>query len=105
MQSLITPRRSLQHQDRFTHLHAVNLLANDIYTPAEGKRLFALIAFGASSGAAFGAYISGHLIDVLGVHAMLLVAAAILAVSLIVFNVAATEAELIIAESIREMPT
>ena len=61
--------------------------ANDIYTPAEGKRLFALIAFGASSGAVFGAYISGHLIDVLGVHAMLLVAAAILALSLVVFNV------------------
>ena len=61
--------------------------ANDIYTPAEGKRLFALIAFGASSGAVFGAYISGHLIEVLGVHAMLLVAAAILALSLVVFNV------------------
>lgn len=61
--------------------------ANDIYTPDEGKRLFALIAFGASSGAVFGAYISSHLIDALGVHAMLLVAAAILALSLVLFNV------------------
>ena len=61
--------------------------ANDIYTPDEGKRLFALIAFGASSGAVFGAFISGKLIGVLGVHAMLLVAAVILAASLIVFNI------------------
>ena len=28
--------------------------ANDIYTPEAGKRLFAVIAFGASSGAVFG---------------------------------------------------
>jgi AAA family ATP:ADP antiporter len=61
--------------------------ANDIYTPEQGKRLFALIAFGASLGAVFGAFISGRLIGVLGVHAMLLVAAVILAASLVVFNV------------------
>jgi AAA family ATP:ADP antiporter len=60
--------------------------ANDLYTPEAGKRLFALVAFGASSGAVFGAYISGHLIGVLGVHAMLLVAAVILAASLMLFN-------------------
>lgn len=60
--------------------------ANDLYTPEAGKRLFALVAFGASSGAVFGAFISGHLIGVLGVHAMLLVAAVILAASLMVFN-------------------
>jgi AAA family ATP:ADP antiporter len=60
--------------------------ANDLYTPESGKRLFALVAFGASSGAVFGAFISGHLIGVLGVPAMLLVAAAILAASLTLFN-------------------
>ena len=60
--------------------------ANDLYTPDAGKRLFALVAFGASSGAVFGAFISGHLIGVLGVHAMLLVAAVILAASLMLFN-------------------
>jgi ATP:ADP antiporter, AAA family len=60
--------------------------ANDTYTPDAGKRLFALVAFGASSGAVFGAFISGHLIGVLGVHAMLLIAAAILAASLMLFN-------------------
>ncbi len=60
--------------------------ANDLYTPERGKRLFALIAFGASSGAVFGAFISGRLINVLGVHAMLLLAATILAASLMLFN-------------------
>jgi AAA family ATP:ADP antiporter len=60
--------------------------ANDLYTPEAGKRLFALIAFGASTGAVFGAYISRDLIEVLGVNALLLVAGAILVVSLILFN-------------------
>ncbi len=60
--------------------------ANDLYSPDAGKRLFAVIAFGASSGAVFGAWISGHLIGELGVHAMLLVAAVILAASLMLFN-------------------
>jgi AAA family ATP:ADP antiporter len=60
--------------------------ANDLYTPESGKRLFAFIAFGASSGAVFGAFVSGDLIDLLGVNALLLVAGAILAVSLILFN-------------------
>lgn len=60
--------------------------ANDLYTPEAGKRLFALVAFGASSGAVFGAFVSGHLIGQLGVHAMLLVAAGVLVVSLLLFN-------------------
>ncbi|MGB2816617.1 MAG: Npt1/Npt2 family nucleotide transporter [Burkholderiaceae bacterium] len=61
--------------------------ANDLYTPDAGKRLFAVIAFGASSGAVFGAYISGHLIGTLGVNPMLLVAAAVLAASMMLFNI------------------
>jgi AAA family ATP:ADP antiporter len=61
--------------------------ANDIYSPDAGKRLFAVIAFGASSGAVFGAYVSGQLIGVLGVHAMLLAASVVLAASLMLFNV------------------
>ena len=40
-----------------------------------GKRLFAVIAFGASTGAVAGAWLSGQLIDVIGVHALLLAAA------------------------------
>ena len=61
--------------------------ANDVYTPDEGKRLFAFIAFGASSGAVFGAWLSGELIGLLGVNALLLAAATILALSLLLFNV------------------
>jgi AAA family ATP:ADP antiporter len=61
--------------------------ANDLYTTEAGKRLFALIAFGASSGAVFGAFISSHLIGALGVAPLLLVAVVILAASLALFNV------------------
>jgi AAA family ATP:ADP antiporter len=61
--------------------------ANDVYTPEEGKRLFAVIAFGASSGAVFGAWVSRRLIDVLGVNPLLLAAAVVLAASLVLFNV------------------
>ena len=60
--------------------------ANDLYTPDAGKRLFALVAFGASAGAVFGAFISSHLINALGVNELLLIAAAILAASLMLFN-------------------
>ncbi|MGZ9032383.1 MAG: NTP/NDP exchange transporter [Burkholderiaceae bacterium] len=60
--------------------------ANDLYSPEAGKRLFAVIAFGASLGAVFGAWISGLLLGVLGVNAMLLVAAVVLASSLMLFN-------------------
>jgi AAA family ATP:ADP antiporter len=60
--------------------------ANDIHTPEEGKRLFAVIAFGASSGAVFGAWLSGRLIEAFGVRPLLLFAAAILAASLALFN-------------------
>ena len=60
--------------------------ANDVYAPDEGKRLFAVIAFGASSGAVFGAWAAGHLIPAVGVSALLLAAAAVLAASLMLFN-------------------
>jgi len=61
--------------------------ANDVYSPESGKRLFAVIAFGASSGAVFGSWISSQLIRSLGVHPLLLVAVTILAISLLLFNV------------------
>ncbi|MFN8177739.1 MAG: MFS transporter [bacterium] len=56
--------------------------ANDVYTPAQGKRLFAIVAFGASLGAVSGSWIAGQLIGPLGVTEMLLVAAGILVASL-----------------------
>ncbi len=61
--------------------------ANDIYTPEQGKRLFAIIAFGASFGAVSGSVISKVLIAPLGVEQMLVVAAAILMTTLILTNV------------------
>ena len=61
--------------------------ANDLYTPAAGKRLFAVIAFGASAGAVTGAWLSGQLIQVIGAHALLLAAATVLVLSLALFNV------------------
>ena len=60
---------------------------NDIYTPDSGKRLFALIAFGASGGAVFGAYLSGRIIHAAGVQTLMLFGAAVLAASLVLFNV------------------
>ena len=56
--------------------------ANDVYTPEQGKRLFVLVAFGASCGAVFGSFLANRLIPVFGVHEMLLVGAAVLASTL-----------------------
>lgn len=60
--------------------------ANDLYTVEAGKRLFAIIAFGASFGAVFGSYFAGLLIEPIGVYQLLLVAAALLLLSLIITN-------------------
>lgn len=61
-------------------------LANDVYTPEAGKRLFVIVAFGASAGAVFGSYLSGHLIDVVGVYQLLIISSAILGSSLLLTN-------------------
>lgn len=60
--------------------------ANDVYTPDQGKRLFAIVGFGASSGAVGGAWIAGKLI-VIGEAQLLLVAAALLAACVGLTNV------------------
>jgi AAA family ATP:ADP antiporter len=60
--------------------------ANDLYSPEAGKRLFAVIAFGASAGAVVGAWLSGQLIQLIGAPALLLAAAGVLALSLALFN-------------------
>jgi AAA family ATP:ADP antiporter len=52
--------------------------ANDLFDPDQGKRLFPLVALGASLGAALGSKVAGWLVEPLGVYALLLVAAAIL---------------------------
>jgi AAA family ATP:ADP antiporter len=58
--------------------------ANDLYTPEQGKRLFVLVAFGASCGAVFGSFMANRLIPIVGVHEMLLVASGVLASTLLV---------------------
>lgn len=60
--------------------------ANDIYTPAEGKRLFAIIAFGGSAGAVAGAKLAEILLDAIGIYELLLVSAGLLLVSLLITN-------------------
>lgn len=60
--------------------------ANDVYTPEQGKRLFPLVAFGASIGAVSGSLIAGRLIVPLGVEQMLVVAAVLLATTLLLTN-------------------
>ncbi len=61
--------------------------ANDLYTPEEGKRLFAIIAFGASAGAVVGSYALGEAIDSLGIGPLFLIAAGVLLAALVVTNV------------------
>jgi AAA family ATP:ADP antiporter len=60
--------------------------ANDIYTPEQGKRLFVLLAFGASAGGVFGPMIAKLAISTFGLHELLLISAAILLVSLALTN-------------------
>ena len=60
--------------------------ANDIYTPAEGKRLFTIIAFGGSAGAVLGAKIAQVLIGRIGIYELLLVSGALLLGSLLITN-------------------
>ncbi|KAA3618599.1 MAG: MFS transporter [Calditrichaeota bacterium] len=60
--------------------------ANDLYTPEAGKRLFAIVAFGASAGAVFGSSFAGLLIEPLGIYQLLLVSAGLLFLSLLITN-------------------
>lgn len=57
--------------------------ANDVYTPERGKRLFAIVAFGASFGAVAGSWVANRLIRALGVEEMLVVSAGLLLASLV----------------------
>jgi AAA family ATP:ADP antiporter len=57
--------------------------ANDVYTPEQGKRLFAILGFGQTLGATFGGVVSKVLIGHLRVHQLMLVAAAMLALYLL----------------------
>jgi AAA family ATP:ADP antiporter len=61
--------------------------ANDLYTPEQGKRLFAIVGFGGSLGAVGGALLTSVLIEGFGPLAMMLVAAATLVAAMLVSNV------------------
>lgn len=61
--------------------------ANDVYTTEEGKRLFPLVAFGASSGAVLGTWLPGRLQSLVGVLPLLLISAGVLALAVLITNI------------------
>jgi AAA family ATP:ADP antiporter len=61
--------------------------ANDFYTSEQGERLFPLVAAGGSLGAIAGAAAARQLFDTIGALELLLVAAAVLALYVLVYNV------------------
>lgn len=52
--------------------------ANDVYTPEQGRRLFAIVGFGQTLGAILGGVVAKPIIAALGVYQLMLVAAGIL---------------------------
>ena len=60
--------------------------ANDVYTVEQGKRLFAIVGFGASLGAIAGSFVTGQLVKSLGPYPFMLGAAALLGVCMILTN-------------------
>ena len=60
--------------------------ANDLYTPDQGKRLFAIVGFGGSLGAMAGSSITSVLIARLGEFKMMLISAGILLICLALTN-------------------
>jgi len=61
--------------------------ANDLYNPEEGKRLFPMIMAGQNIGAAFGFTIAFFFVQKLGLYPMMLLAGAILSISIILTNI------------------
>ena len=52
--------------------------ANDVYTEEEGKRLFAIVAFGGTSGAIVGSWLGGALIELISPYEIMLISAGLL---------------------------
>jgi AAA family ATP:ADP antiporter len=61
--------------------------AADVYTVDQGKRLFAIVGFGASLGAIVGSFATGQLVKRFGPSPFMLGAAALLAVCLVLTNI------------------
>ncbi len=60
--------------------------ANDVYTVEQGKRLFAIVAFGASLGAIAGSWGAEQLIESFGLYPLMGIAAGILALCIVLTN-------------------
>ena len=60
--------------------------ANDLYTPDQGKRLFAIVGVGGSVGALVGALFTSQMARAFGVGPMMLIAALILGASVLLTN-------------------
>jgi AAA family ATP:ADP antiporter len=60
--------------------------ANDVYTVEQGKRLFAIVAFGASLGAIVGAFVADPLTRRLGIYPLMVIAAGLLGGSMVLTN-------------------
>jgi AAA family ATP:ADP antiporter len=60
--------------------------ATDVYTVRQGKRLFAIVGFGASLGAIVGSFATGQLVKLYGPYPFMLGAAALLALCLVLTN-------------------
>ncbi len=61
--------------------------ANDVYSVEQGKRLFAIVAFGASLGAIAGSWGAEKLIESFGLYPLMGIAAGILALCIVLTNV------------------
>ena len=62
--------------------------ANDVYTVEQGKRLFALVALGASLGAIAGSFAAKQLIEAFGLYPLMALAAVMLVVCMLLTNLA-----------------
>jgi len=60
--------------------------ANDVYTVDQGKRLFAIVGFGASLGAIAGSFVTGQLVKVYGPYPFMLGAAGLLVACMLLTN-------------------
>jgi len=61
--------------------------ANDVYTVEQGKRLFAIVGFGASLGAIAGSFLTGQLVKVYGPYPFMLGACVLLVLCMTLTNV------------------
>ena len=61
--------------------------ANDVYTVTQGKRLFAIVGFGASLGAIAGSFSTGQLVKLYGPYPFMLGACALLILCMVLTNI------------------